>query len=653
MKVLICILFTFMGLLAVAQKDPYSDSLKRLLNTRLDDSVRVMVLLNLAEYLTDEKEWLPYNRKALKIAQKQIKKSTGKRRNFFYEAKGHAYGNLGFYYDYHGQREQSIDYYFKALFLYDKAGAVQEKASVYSNLGVLYTNQGDYREAEDLLIKALNLKKKYDPFRVAKNYNNLGVLYDKQRLFSKALFYYKKSLMTARQQQDHEDISIALSNIGTYYDNNNDYETAIPLLEEAIRECSVINDEAGAAWIQSTLGNCYLKKGDLNKAETLMLQSLDVAYSYDNIELKVTVLERLYKLYLKKKDYQKALMYQLKLGRLNEKLNNLTDQKNALRQKLQYDHEMDTARINMKAEQEEMRLNQQIWFISAILLISVVLGTVSYRRFRVSQSQKAIIEEQKRMVEVKNKEITDSINYAKYLQQSMLPSEEELFSGVGPAFLFYRPKDIVSGDFYWRYETPSFIYLSVADCTGHGVPGAMVSVVCSNALDQVMETISEPTPGELLDRVRELVVRQFSTAAGTLNDGMDLSVVRIEKQGNTVWFAGANHTCLQISGTDCHEYKGNRQPVGKLENPQPYTTQTLQTLPDSWIYLFSDGIVDQFGGEKGKKLKLSVLKSFLSSLKEENAVSRKKQLEDFFNHYRGQQEQTDDICLIGFCITKR
>lgn len=648
MKIITSILFTVLSSFVIAQNDHYGDSLKKLLNKQLDDSVRVAVLLELAECLTDEKEWLPYNRKALMISKREIKRSTGKRKAYFYLTKGHAYANLGFYYDYHGQREQSIEYYFKALFLYDKAKADEEKASLYSNLGVLYTNQGDYREAEELLIKALNLKKKYDPLQVSKNYNNLGVLYEKQGHYRKCLFYYKKALMAARKLQDREDISIALSNLGTYYYNRDQYTTAIPILTEAIEECYAINDEVGAAWIQSNLGNCYLQLGDEQKAELLMLKAEKVADRYDNADLQVSVAEKLFHLYQTKKDYRKALAYHKKMTRLNDKLNNLTDQKDALRHKLQYDHGIEKARISMKAEQEEMRLNQQIWFISAILLISVVLGTISYRRFRVSQKQKGIIEEQKRVVELKNKEITDSINYAKYLQQTMLPPEEELFSGVGPAFLFYRPKDIVSGDFYWRHETESFIYLAVADCTGHGVPGAMVSVVCSNALDKVMELYEEPAPGELLDKVRELVVRQFSTTSGTLNDGMDISVVRIEKRGSLVWFAGANHTCLQIYEGNCLEYKGNRQPIGKLEHPEAYTNHTLEQHAGAWMYLFSDGIVDQFGGEKGKKLKLSVLKNFLTALTVEDATLRKEQLEAFFNHYRGNQEQTDDVCLIGF-----
>lgn len=650
MKVFVFILFTFVGFLSLAQKVSYEDSLKKLLKKRLDDSVRVTVLLDLAECLPEEKEWLPYNREALSLARKAIKTSSGKRRDYFYQAKGHAIANLGFYYDYHGQREQSIDYYFKALFLYDKAGSQEDKASVYSNLGVLYTNQGDYKEAEDLLIKALNLKKKFDPLSVSKNYNNLGVLYEKQDQFRKALFYYKKSLMAARKQQDHEDISIGLTNLGTYYYNRNEFKKAVPLFTEAINECMVIQDEVGAAWIQANLGNCYVQMGDEQAAETLMLKAESVADKYDNADLQISVVEKLYNLYLKKKDYEQALQYHQKLEQLNRKINNLTDQKDALRHKLQYDHGVEKARISMKAEQEEMRLNQQIWFILAILIISVLLGTLTYRRFRISQKQKAIIEEQKREVEHKNKEITDSINYAKYLQQSMLPSKEELFSGIGSAFLFYRPKDIVSGDFYWRHETTSFIYLAVADCTGHGVPGAMVSVVCSNALDKVMEVLEEPVPGELLDKVRELVVRQFSTSYGTINDGMDISIVRIEKEGSAVWFAGANHTCLQIAEDTCLEYKGNRQPIGKLEQPLPYTTFSLEQLPNSWIYMFSDGIVDQFGGEKGKKLKLSVLKNFLSSLSNDTAEKRAEKLAQFFNDYRGEMEQTDDVCLIGFVL---
>ena len=235
-------------------------------------------------------------------------------------------------------------------------------------------------------------------------------------------------------------------------------------------------------------------------------------------------------------------------------------------------------------------------------------------------------------LEEKNKEITDSITYAKRLQNAILPSEQSIKEHLPENFILYKPKDIVAGDFYWMHLIESrtksqddksedakqknldsnTILLAVADCTGHGVPGAMVSVVCSNALNRSVNEFSLTEPGEILDKTRELVLETFSKADEDVKDGMDITLVSIN--GTNVQWAGANNPLWYIKATEFGEIKAHKQPIGKIENPSKFPTHSLEFNKGDMLYLITDGFADQFGGAKGKKYKYQNLKEQLTSI---------------------------------------
>ena len=315
-----------------------------------------------------------------------------------------------------------------------------------------------------------------------------------------------------------------------------------------------------------------------------------------------------------------------------------------------------------------------------ILALLSVFGFVRSRTAKLQKRQRILetkveertaeVVEQKDMLEERNKEILDSITYAKRLQTAILPPVRLVKEWLNDSFIFYKPKDIVAGDFYWmetaKRNGRNIIFYAAADCTGHGVPGAMVSVVCSNALKRAVKEFDISDPGELLDKVAELVQEAFEQSEHEVKDGMDIAVCAVDLMDRKVWFSGANNALYRITSEDTKtaeglkvvssgnrklvEYAANKQPVGSYEHMVPFTTVEIQLEPGDCIYLFSDGFADQFGGEDGKKFKYKPFKQLLLDIEAKEMDSQKDILDTEFERWRGNLEQVDDVCIIGLRV---
>ena len=244
-----------------------------------------------------------------------------------------------------------------------------------------------------------------------------------------------------------------------------------------------------------------------------------------------------------------------------------------------------------------------------------------------------------------NKEIINSINYAKRLQNAILPSPESLKSYFKDASVLFLPKDIVSGDFYWLEKTDQHLFFAVADCTGHGVPGAMVSVVGYNALNKCINELKLRDPAKILDQMTILVEQTFSKHKNTVSDGMDICLCTWD-YNDKIEFAGAFNPLYLIRNGELIEYKGNKQPIGKFIKREAFRKNTIQIKPGDTFCLFSDGYADQFGGEKGKKLKYATFKKYLLELNQYKANEMVIQLNQRFEKWKGEEEQVDDICVM-------
>jgi len=317
--------------------------------------------------------------------------------------------------------------------------------------------------------------------------------------------------------------------------------------------------------------------------------------------------------------------------------------------------ERELEQIQMKLERKELLLEQErlkkqmlIFGIIIMLLFVVVLYKSvkdKKRKNKVILKQKKAIEDVAYQLKQKNKEIIYSITYAKRIQSAILPPHKTVKDYLVNSFIIYEPKDIVAGDFYWMVQKQSKIIFAAADCTGHGVPGAMVSVICNNALNRSVREYNLTNPAEILDKTREIFIEEFDASEEELKDGMDIALCTLE--GNTLEYAGSNNPLWLIRNNELIEIKANKQPVGKFIKPKPYINHTIELQKGDTFYIFSDGYVDQFGGEKGKKFKSSNFKRLLLSIQNEPMNVQKKILQNNFSSWKGDLDQLDDVCVIG------
>jgi len=266
------------------------------------------------------------------------------------------------------------------------------------------------------------------------------------------------------------------------------------------------------------------------------------------------------------------------------------------------------------------------------------------------------IQHQKEMVEEKNKEILDSILYAKRLQNAILPPMEKVKEVLPDSFILFKPKDIVSGDFYWMEALSSNgggklddILIAAVDCTGHGVPGAMVSVVGSNGLNRSVKEFGLRKPSEILDNLRSLVEETFSTSESEVKDGMDIALCRINTDKQTVHYSGAHNPLwiLRKDAEQIEEIRGDKQPIGKFDYGKPFSNHEFQLAKGDCIFFFTDGFSDQFGGSRGKKFRAAQLMETLLELRNLPMEAISTELNNRFETWKGNLEQIDDVCVIG------
>ena len=260
---------------------------------------------------------------------------------------------------------------------------------------------------------------------------------------------------------------------------------------------------------------------------------------------------------------------------------------------------------------------------------------------------KRIITEQKELLEEKNRQITDSIEYALRIQTAILPPNRLVKQYLSDSFIYYQPKDIVAGDFYWMDTVNDLVLFAACDCTGHGVPGAMVSVVCHNALNRAVREFGLTQPAAILDKTAQLVIENFEGSDTEIKDGMDISMCALNPQTRKLEWAGANNPLWLIQNNELIETKADKQSIGKGDDIKPFTNHEFDLSQGQSIYIFSDGFADQFGGEPERKITKRRFKELIVSLQNIPLHEQGKALEKYIADFKGSIHQTDDILVIG------
>ena len=314
--------------------------------------------------------------------------------------------------------------------------------------------------------------------------------------------------------------------------------------------------------------------------------------------------------------------------------------------KHEYELQLKEKEANTLREIEERK--SEIFLRNIFVVFSIaalVLLILVFRNYKEKKKAHEEVTLQKVIVEKKNKEITDSITYAKRLQSAILPPARLVKEYLNDSFILYKPKDIVAGDFYWMEQKEGIVLFAAADCTGHGVPGALVSVICNNALNRCVREYGLTDPGSILNKTREIVIQEFDKSEDEVKDGMDISLCAINC--NELKWAGANNPIWILRSGEFIEIKANKQPIGKYAELHDFTTHTMELKAGDVIYISTDGFQDQFGGENGKKFKANNFKKLVASIQDQSMEQQKQAIDLAFETWKGVLEQVDDVCVIG------
>ncbi len=320
--------------------------------------------------------------------------------------------------------------------------------------------------------------------------------------------------------------------------------------------------------------------------------------------------------------------------------------------------ESKTALQEAEIEKNKALIKQQVYqrnsFIIGFILVSL-LGIIAVIGFLNTKKKKEHIEKQKLLIQRKNKKILDSIKYARYIQDAILPSGKLVKEYINESFILYKPKDIVSGDFYWVESIHNLVIFCVADCTGHGVPGAIMSMIGHNGLNKAVREKGLTKPSDILDdlnkTVNETLVKSHNKKQ--VSDGMDIALCVLDTTKNELQFAGAHNPLYLFRDGSLNIIKANKHPIGRFldGNLRAFNNNVFELNKGDTIYVFSDGYIDQFGGKDRKKFKSKNFKNLLLSIQDLSMSKQKETLDKTLEEWRSGNEQTDDICLIGVRIT--
>ncbi|HWY11922.1 MAG TPA: tetratricopeptide repeat protein [Bacteroidia bacterium] len=603
----------------------------------------------------------------------------------------------------------------KALQLAKKINYPYGIAYAYSSLGSALTTKSKYDEAIQTLLLSLNIYEKINHKNgIAHVCNTIANTYIGLGNNAKAYEYYLKCFNISDQKPVNEHmLTVASFGLGSVLVTQNKSKEAITYFEKAVNGFNKEGNAPYAAMAMTMIGESYVNDSDFVSAEKYFLEAMP-ALEKENDEYAIAVnCNNLGGIELHKKNYAKAFSYfdkalklnlkrgawdniqnnALKLSQLMERQNKSIEALNYYKMYVQYkdsvinierNKALANAESKYSAEKKEQLLtlknleleksrsevkqrNTLIYvFIGAFLLFAVLLFLV-YNQYRQKRKINILlehqfseikiksvqIEQQKNLIEEKNKDIMDSINYSKHIQQAILPSEKLIESTLPDSYFIYKPKDIISGDFYFIEKTNERIYFAVVDCTGHGVPGALLSVFAQNTLKKIIST-KKGMPNEILSEICQEFKTNLSgnnNSAYSINDGMDIALACIDKYENKLYFSGAKNPLLLIRNDNMMELKADRWGIsGRNEDTQlKFTHHEVGLERGDKIYMFSDGINDQFGGPKGKKFKYKQLQQLIIQASKMVLAEQKKFIENTFNNWKGNLEQLDDVTLI--CVS--
>ncbi len=613
--------------------------------------------------------------------------------------------NIGLAYKNMANYDKAINYYLRALDKAKNVGYKKQEALVCNNIASVYddwssldsTNLYYKQKLIEYYTKSIKVCEKIDDnVGIINVSNNLGAYFAQEKKYDKALMYYLKALRYAKKYKFITKEVITYVNIADVYLNKNDISTAISYLNKSLEILSVNADDEAYMYVYDKLSEVYLALKRNSEAKNYSLKALDKAKILDDVIYKKSIYARLADIYAKLGNYNDAYKYHKEFTYLKDSIFNKDTKNTILQLQTLYKTKEQKQKIKLlntknklsitelKAERLKLR-QQRIMSVGLAIIVVLVLlflyllykqikaknkaNKMLYEKNEEINAQKNELEQQYKLIKKQNTEITDSINYARLIQDAILPDISILKQHFKDYFVLFEPKSIVSGDFYWITSYNNKIIVAAVDCTGHGVPGAFMSMLGVSFLNEIVLNNKGLNSADILNLLRKKVILSLKQKSVESNqkDGMDMSLTIIDTDNKTIDFAGAYNPLFIVTSINSEiekqiefdskiiknekfkllELKADRMPISISRKTESFKSSIIKYRENDKIFMFSDGYVDQFHFKTFKKYKKAKFKNIILETSELTISKQGEILKDNFVKWKGNTEQTDDILIIG------
>jgi len=581
--------------------------------------------------------------------------------------------------EYKSNFRAALKYNLLAANLFTKNKHKAGLAKCYTSMGVIYWYQGMYNQAQDYFYKNIRLSNELgDEEGMAASYGNLAIIFDELGRLDSSLHYYKKALAVYLKDNNLPQLASCYDNMSLIFLQKQDFKSALDFHSKGYEIRKNIADTMGIMASMENLGTIYIKQNNPDKAIEVSNQVLGIARRFQAKEDVKYALFNLRDAYEMKGDIKSAYQIQKQLIGLKDSIRNIENMNHIAELEARFKNkeqeaELGEIKLQQKLKEQENEIsNRKKNSLIIILVISgvsfLLVSTLIFKRFKdkqkvaeelekkntAIQSQKLIIDKAYAELAEFNKNITDSIRYAKRIQQAIFPTKDKMERCLPDSFVFFQPKDIVSGDFYWVENIGYDVYFALVDCTGHGVPGAFMSIVGVNLLNQALFESKLTSPAKILNQINiglEATVKQTEEES-VIRDGMEITLCKWNRKSNEFVFAGANHIMYQVRNGEIITHKGDKHPIGAsyTDLHRDFTNVNISIQKGDVFFLTSDGYPDQFGGPKGKKFKFKQLEEKFVQIHTLPLQEQREQLSKTFNDWKGSYEQLDDVLVMGVRI---
>jgi serine phosphatase RsbU (regulator of sigma subunit) len=540
-------------------------------------------------------------------------------------------------------------------------------AALYNSLGNLYGTTEEPRKALSYYLAAIDAIKKHDPKRSpVRIYTNLASVYTTLQMFDSAMYFVKFSINYNIKINDEFSLATNYIALSEVYSSKKDYKNSLSAALESIKYAKIIGDDYTVSHSYEQLGNAYLQNSMYNEAKDALTQA--VFYTKRTGDMPALELATLHlsELYEKTGEYSLALNLYKEYRIYKDSALNMESIQQVKNAEAKFENDKKQKELEILSQKQkhidaESQKKKMLLFVAVFgILILICVLVILYRNNILKQKTNTRLSTfnkeinlQKELVEEKNKEITDSINYAKRIQQSVLTSEAYFKKYTNDFFILFKPKDIISGDFYWALNHDQKFIVMTADSTNHGVPGAMMSMMGINFLNEIVNEKKITNTSEILNQLRRDIIKTLNPESGLYEtkDGIDCCLCSFDFKNLKLTYSNANNVFYLIRNKEITVSKTNKMTLGVGENDHiPFDQFEMEIKKNDLIIAFTDGYSDQFGGDSGKKFKHKQLEELLIKNAHLQLQELKQLLENTIQNWRGNIEQVDDICVVGIRV---